>query len=103
MKLKNKINQENNKKIAIKRIRTKYNIWKKIRGWNWKKLKIISNKTNSNKKNIDQIWRKCKLKSYFENLKGLMKGLTWKSRSEIKRKNKAGDTKSVVCWPHTLS
>jgi len=30
MKLKNKINQENNKKIAIKKIRTKYNIWKKL-------------------------------------------------------------------------
>jgi len=98
MKLKNKINQENNKKIAIKRIRTKYNIWKKLEDEIEKKLEIISNKTNSNKKNIDQIWRKCKLKSYFENLKRL----TWKSRSETKRKNKAGDTKSVVCWPHTL-
>jgi len=46
---------------------------KKIEGWwNWKKnliLQIISNTRNSNKKNMDQIWRKNKLKDCFENLK----------------------------------
>jgi hypothetical protein len=45
-------------------------------------LWIISNKTNSNKKNNDQIWKKNKL-GLFENLEGQM----WKSRRrEIKRK-----------------
>jgi hypothetical protein len=47
-------------------------IWqmKKSGEWNWKKISILyinSNKTN--KKNKDEIWRKNKLKGWFENLK----------------------------------
>ena len=61
MKLKNKINQENDfKKIAINRIRTKFVIkiqWNKIKDIKLKnKINQENNIRNSDQKNKDQIW-----------------------------------------------
>jgi hypothetical protein len=54
-------------KILIKRMRIKY-----VKKKNWrrmklkKKLRIVLNKTNSNKKNMDQIWLMNKLEDEIE-------------------------------------
>jgi hypothetical protein len=54
-------------KILIKRMRIKY-----VKKKNWrrmklkKKLRIVLNKTNSNKKNMDQIWLMNKLEDVIE-------------------------------------
>jgi len=54
-------------KILIKRMRIKY-----VKKKNWrrmklkKKIRIVLNKTNSNKKNMDQIWLMNKLEDVIE-------------------------------------
>jgi hypothetical protein len=96
MKLK-KINFKTcwSKKIVIKRAIIKF-----IRKKKWKEDEIISNKTSSNKRNNDQIWRKNKLNYCFK---------TWRVRHENregKRKEKKWNEKPVntkleIHWLHT--
>jgi len=69
---------------------------KNRKGWNWKKfviLYIIQNKKNSNQKDMDQIWRKKKLKELVWNFKGF--GVEFEDEREKKKKKNinGGQTK----------
>jgi hypothetical protein len=83
-------------------------IYEQIKGgWNWKIiliLKIISNKTNSNQKNNDEIWRKNLSRERENNEKRLLcqtKG-SWATRATLRWRvdnDDSNDTLEVVVRP----